>query len=214
MGVKKAFLDTVVGIHPSSAEELVTMRTPTRKIRDKQPVEAWSAWSHFAYHFTSCKSFHTLLRECYRDLIAIVGLVFKCTCKDAIAERLVPSAFDPLNILSNDNIDSLESGIHSFALIMLNWARNMFIVFESTCTDHGIEISCTHLEIYFFRYISAVTGHSLHKYKGLSDNPGSTLSFKQNKSMSTQDRSRYLHFQVILVLLAYQLNVIQNEWAH
>lgn len=40
MGVKKKFMDTVVGIHPSSAEELVTMRTPTRKIRDKQPVEA------------------------------------------------------------------------------------------------------------------------------------------------------------------------------
>ena len=40
MGVKKSFLDTVVGIHPSSAEELVTMRTPTRKIRDKQPVES------------------------------------------------------------------------------------------------------------------------------------------------------------------------------
>eukprot|EP00877_Chromochloris_zofingiensis_P011984 jgi/Chrzof1/7039/Cz02g08150.t1 len=33
MGVKKAQLDTVVGIHPSSAEEFVTMRTVTRKVR-------------------------------------------------------------------------------------------------------------------------------------------------------------------------------------
>ena len=40
MGVKKSMLDTVVGIHPSSAEEFVTMRTASREIRDKQPVES------------------------------------------------------------------------------------------------------------------------------------------------------------------------------
>jgi len=40
MGLKKSVLDTVVGIHPSSAEEFVTMRTPTRQIRNKQPVAA------------------------------------------------------------------------------------------------------------------------------------------------------------------------------
>ena len=33
MGVKKAMLDTVVGIHPSTAEEFVTMRTATKNIR-------------------------------------------------------------------------------------------------------------------------------------------------------------------------------------
>ena len=39
MGVTKAQLDSVVGIHPSSAEEFVTMRTPTREIRGgKVPV--------------------------------------------------------------------------------------------------------------------------------------------------------------------------------
>jgi glutathione reductase (NADPH) len=31
-GAKKAHFDSTVGIHPSSAEEFVTMRTPTRTI--------------------------------------------------------------------------------------------------------------------------------------------------------------------------------------
>lgn len=34
-GLTKAEFDTTVGIHPTTAEELVTMRTPTRKIRQK-----------------------------------------------------------------------------------------------------------------------------------------------------------------------------------
>lgn len=33
MGVTKEQLDSTVGIHPSAAEELVTMRTPSRKVR-------------------------------------------------------------------------------------------------------------------------------------------------------------------------------------
>lgn len=33
MGVTKAQLDTVVGIHPSTAEEFVTMRSVTKEIR-------------------------------------------------------------------------------------------------------------------------------------------------------------------------------------
>lgn len=40
MGVTKAQLDTVVGIHPSSAEEFVTMRSVTRRVRAEQPVAA------------------------------------------------------------------------------------------------------------------------------------------------------------------------------
>ncbi|CAL5228430.1 g11564 [Coccomyxa viridis] len=40
MGVSKKMMDTVVGVHPSSAEELVTMRTPSRQIRDKSLVPA------------------------------------------------------------------------------------------------------------------------------------------------------------------------------
>lgn len=39
MGVTKAQLDSVVGIHPSSAEEFVTMRTPTRELRDGKAAE-------------------------------------------------------------------------------------------------------------------------------------------------------------------------------
>ena len=39
-GVSKKMMDTVVGVHPSSAEELVTMRTPTRQVRDKALVPA------------------------------------------------------------------------------------------------------------------------------------------------------------------------------
>lgn len=31
-GAKKAHFDSTVGIHPSSAEEFVTMRTPTRTV--------------------------------------------------------------------------------------------------------------------------------------------------------------------------------------
>lgn len=37
MGVTKQQLDSTVGIHPTSAEELVTMRTASRKVRAKQP---------------------------------------------------------------------------------------------------------------------------------------------------------------------------------
>jgi glutathione reductase (NADPH) len=40
MGVTKAQLDTVVGIHPSAAEEFVTMRSVSRRIRQEQPVTA------------------------------------------------------------------------------------------------------------------------------------------------------------------------------
>lgn len=40
MGVKKKQLDRVVGIHPSSAEEFVTMRSASREVRNKQPVAA------------------------------------------------------------------------------------------------------------------------------------------------------------------------------
>jgi len=38
MGVTKTQLDSVVGIHPSSAEEFVTMRSPSRTIRDGKQV--------------------------------------------------------------------------------------------------------------------------------------------------------------------------------
>lgn len=38
-GLKKADFDATVGIHPTSAEELVTMRNPTRKIRRDPPIE-------------------------------------------------------------------------------------------------------------------------------------------------------------------------------
>ncbi|KAF9605959.1 hypothetical protein IFM89_021285 [Coptis chinensis] len=38
-GLTKADFDTTVGIHPTAAEELVTMRTPTRKIRKSPPSE-------------------------------------------------------------------------------------------------------------------------------------------------------------------------------
>lgn len=40
LGVTKKQLDSVVGVHPSSAEELVTMRSVTRQIRNKALVPA------------------------------------------------------------------------------------------------------------------------------------------------------------------------------
>lgn len=45
MGVTKTQLDTVVGIHPSSAEEFVTMRSVTREIRNKvAPLPPLAMW--------------------------------------------------------------------------------------------------------------------------------------------------------------------------
>lgn len=40
MGVTKRQLDSVVGIHPTAAEELVTMREASRKIRNRELVTA------------------------------------------------------------------------------------------------------------------------------------------------------------------------------
>ncbi|KAL6771736.1 GSR2 [Auxenochlorella protothecoides x Auxenochlorella symbiontica] len=40
MGLTKTQLDSVVGIHPTSAEEFVTLRTATRKVRAKEAVPA------------------------------------------------------------------------------------------------------------------------------------------------------------------------------
>lgn len=36
IGVTKKDIDSTVGIHPTSAEELVTMRTATRQVRKKE----------------------------------------------------------------------------------------------------------------------------------------------------------------------------------
>ena len=40
LGVTKKQLDSVVGIHPTAAEELVTMREASRKIRNRELVTA------------------------------------------------------------------------------------------------------------------------------------------------------------------------------
>lgn len=39
MGCTKKHIDTTVGIHPTSAEELVTMRSPSRKYRGGEITE-------------------------------------------------------------------------------------------------------------------------------------------------------------------------------
>lgn len=39
MGVTKKYIDSTVGIHPTSAEELVTMRSPSRKYRGGEITE-------------------------------------------------------------------------------------------------------------------------------------------------------------------------------
>ncbi|KAE9611455.1 hypothetical protein Lal_00011686 [Lupinus albus] len=41
-GLTKSAFDATVGVHPTAAEEFVTMRTPTRKIRKNQPSEGKS----------------------------------------------------------------------------------------------------------------------------------------------------------------------------
>lgn len=38
-GLTKADFDATVGVHPTAAEEFVTLRTPTRKIRKSPPSE-------------------------------------------------------------------------------------------------------------------------------------------------------------------------------
>ncbi len=40
MGVTKAQLDSTVGIHPTSAEEFVTLRTPNFRVRDGKKEKA------------------------------------------------------------------------------------------------------------------------------------------------------------------------------
>lgn len=40
LGVTKTQLDSVVGIHPSAAEEFVTMRSVSRRVRNKELVKA------------------------------------------------------------------------------------------------------------------------------------------------------------------------------
>ena len=46
-GLTKADFDATVGIHPTSAEEFVTMRTPTRKIRQSSEFEVCCSLSAF-----------------------------------------------------------------------------------------------------------------------------------------------------------------------
>lgn len=43
MGIQKSQLDSVVGIHPSAAEEFVTMRSVSRQVRQRQPAAAGAA---------------------------------------------------------------------------------------------------------------------------------------------------------------------------
>ena len=43
VGVTKAQLDSTVGIHPTAAEEFVTMRTKTREVRRKAAAGAGAA---------------------------------------------------------------------------------------------------------------------------------------------------------------------------
>lgn len=44
-GLTKADFDATVGIHPTSAEEFVTMRTPTRKIRQSPESQVYYSCS-------------------------------------------------------------------------------------------------------------------------------------------------------------------------
>lgn len=40
MGVTKQQLDSTIGIHPTAAEEFVTMRSATRQVRQKEAAVA------------------------------------------------------------------------------------------------------------------------------------------------------------------------------
>ena len=42
-GLTKQDFDVTVGVHPTSAEEFVTMRSPTRKVRRKTEAEVCNA---------------------------------------------------------------------------------------------------------------------------------------------------------------------------
>jgi glutathione reductase (NADPH) len=42
-GLTKQDFDATVGVHPTSAEEFVTMRSPTRKVRREAAAEVWDA---------------------------------------------------------------------------------------------------------------------------------------------------------------------------
>ncbi|OIW12634.1 hypothetical protein TanjilG_24567 [Lupinus angustifolius] len=52
-GLTKSAFDATIGVHPTAAEELVTMRTPTRKIRKSQPSDV-SKDSQYCLQLISC----------------------------------------------------------------------------------------------------------------------------------------------------------------
>ncbi|KAM1107400.1 hypothetical protein ACFX2I_004170 [Malus domestica] len=68
-GLTKADLDSTIGIHPTAAEEFVTMRTPTRKIRKDPPsqgkidsdVKAAKEYYGFSSKVLSCRFYMTRL---------------------------------------------------------------------------------------------------------------------------------------------------------
>lgn len=43
VGVTKQQLDSTIGIHPTAAEEFVTMRSVTRQVRAKEPAAVGAA---------------------------------------------------------------------------------------------------------------------------------------------------------------------------
>ncbi|EXB26575.1 Glutathione reductase [Morus notabilis] len=55
-GLTKADFDATVGIHPTAAEEFVTMRTPTRKIRSSPEV----CQAHNLFFLSSCNNVYSL----------------------------------------------------------------------------------------------------------------------------------------------------------
>jgi len=61
-GLTKADFDATVGVHPSAAEEFVTMRTPTRRIRKSQSSEV----SRWFFHL-----FHLFLSMCFLSRILV-----------------------------------------------------------------------------------------------------------------------------------------------
>jgi hypothetical protein len=60
-GLTKADFDSTVGIHPTAAEEFVTMRTPTRKIRKSHASQVNQGFSACVFHLSCTK----IVRHCF-----------------------------------------------------------------------------------------------------------------------------------------------------
>uniref|UniRef100_A0A6N2MAI4 Strictosidine synthase conserved region domain-containing protein n=1 Tax=Salix viminalis TaxID=40686 RepID=A0A6N2MAI4_SALVM len=93
-GLTKEDFDSTVGIHPTAAEEFVTMRTPTRKIREHPPAEGKTA------HDVKAAAGLALRPSPKTAMVSILSIFFFCFPTLALSASfrqifLPPTGFGP-----------------------------------------------------------------------------------------------------------------------